>query len=430
METKILTYVTEHYLCSKDYNWIPVTKISWDLKIDYLLLLEEIKRLVLANQIIIQSWDNPFIIRATSYSQEEQLKFLEEAKDNKTESVNWAEFINFSIDSHLLCAYPSLEHLKQLNVTVNPLTPYSNQLKFLTPQITPIYFDLDILDRYYKDPRYHFTFHDYSWSIWYKESTWLREHDEIFLDTFWLGFDENWNRKVTTFLRYLGNLSPEHQQFWKSKESTQECKILSEYYGNTILWEWTTSHSIFSAFIEEQRIINQLTNTIFWKELFRETFEWDNKPKDFWFFFSPTLENYNNFIHLLDKMISENINDDFFESDLRYEEITLEDGRIERRIVWSLKRLEKWLNSIYTPKDNIWLSCIFDPFRKIRKLRQDPAHKINDNVYDDIYVEKQNELIKEVYTGISFLRNVFQWHPKVRWFIITKWLDDWNIKIF
>ncbi len=73
-----------------------------------------------------------------------------------------------------------------------------------------------------------------------------------------------------------------------------------------------TSYSIFSAFLGELTCLNNLANKIFGINLFHKDFDHENRPKEFTFFFLPTLRNYNEFVLLLDKMISDNINKDFF----------------------------------------------------------------------------------------------------------------------
>lgn len=137
------------------------------------------------------------------------------------------------------------------------------------------------------------------------------EEDQVFIKTFGLGFDSQQDRLAVVYLRYLKDLTAEHQLYWNNKEVEGNCKVLKEYYENSILGNWTISYSIFSAFLGELTCLNNLANKIFGRNLFRKNFENENRPKEFTFFFLPTLRNYNEFVLLLDKMISDNINKDF-----------------------------------------------------------------------------------------------------------------------
>lgn len=208
--------------------------------------------------------------------------------------------------------------------------------------------------------------------------------------------------------------------------------MLNEYYTNTIEGDFTNSYSIFSGFLGEQKALNDLSIEIFGVPLFNKTFEKENRPKEFTFFFIPTLKNYQDFVLLLDKMISDNLNKDFFkQQDVDLFEIKeIENGIVERKEKGTLRLFEEWLTSIYTLNPNNPLSELFKIFKIIRRERQSPAHRINDNIYDRKLIEKQKELMKESYLTMKTLRQIFQRHPKAKNVKISKWLDEGNIKIF
>ncbi len=70
--------------------------------------------------------------------------------------------------------------------------------------------------------------------------------------------------------------------------------------------------SIFDAFIEELHHINEMCKLMSHPALFKDDFKDNNKPRELCFLIRPTLKQFNEFILLLDKMISENINRAFF----------------------------------------------------------------------------------------------------------------------
>ena len=437
MKERIENIVYDFFVVSSDFNGIPLRNISEKLNIDYENSIDIIKELVKDNIVSIQSSTNPHIIGFQHYPIDSQIHILEEAKNIK-EVVHSFGGITISSEEteYPICLYPSKSYLqKKRDLADFGNAFYTKQLALAEPHLTPIFFEIEVLDRYFNDPRFDFKFEDYSGQISClydeNENPIVREEDQIFLKTFGLGFDENGDRLAVVYLRYLKDLTPEHQIYWKSRQKTGNCKMLEEYHQNTIQGNWTFSYSIFSGFIGEQKCINDLTKLIFTKPLFRKSFENENRPKEFTFFFTPTLKNYNDFILLLDKMISENINKDFFEGKVDFFEFKeLENGLVERQSKGTLQLFEEWLTSVFNVKGDGTVSELFKPLRKIRKERQSPAHRINENQYDRQLIEKQKIIMDDIYLVFRNLRNIFHQHPKARDFEIPDWLENGKIKTF
>lgn len=434
----ILDKIFDFFVKSRDFNGIPLTKLADETKTDYNTTVDIVKQLVTESKASIQSSINPHIISLGHFTIETQLNILEEAKKNTTEILSKiSDEINISYDSHLVCVYPSPQYLKdKRDVSEFSKSPFALQLALGEPQLKPLFFEIEVLDRYFKDPRFSFVFKDHSGQISYTEDEnnkpSVEEEDQIFLKTFGLGVDENRERVAVVYLRYLNDLTPDHQVYWKSKEAKRECQMLQEYYVNTIEGDWTNSHSVFSAFIGEQKALNDLTKEIFNKPIFNTTFERDTHPKEFTFFFIPTLKNYNDFVLLLDKMISDNINKDFFSDKgiemFDYKEIG--NGIVERKDKGTLRLFEEWLTLNFNTADPQSVIEVFKPLKKIRRERQNPAHRISENIYDKNFTTKQTELIKEAYFAIRALRQVFQKHPKAKLVKVEKWLDEGQVKVF
>jgi hypothetical protein len=296
-----------------------------------------------------------------------------------------------------------------------------------------------VLERYASDPRFDFEFSDYSGKIscHYDEvgNPIVRKEDEVFMKTFGLGFDSHDNRVAVVYLRYLTDLTPEHQIYWRSKEvKDTDCRMLKEYYENTINGNWAFSRSVFTAFLGELEALNGLAKKIFGQKLFRQTFSIDKRPRAFTFFFTPTLKNYNDFILLLDKMISENISNDFFKDRLELFDVeNHEDGKIDRKPKGTLRLLEEWITAEYSHDGSEakgQLKVIFETFKRIRKERQSPAHKIDSNIFDRKYTELQREIIGDAYRSMQLLRQIFQRHKNAKGFQVPKWLDNSEIKTF
>jgi hypothetical protein len=442
LKERITKKVFNFFINSNDFNGISLSELANKLDVKYKSLLPIIKELILEDIVSIQGGENPHIIRFNHYDKNLQIEFLREAENNEVKCIEEISGIenfdsDFSIkimtESHLLCAYPTLSYLKNnRNTEKFEDSPYSKRLALGEPQLTYVFFELNVLERYFNDPRYSFHFRDYSGyfsCLTSDQNSNLKDIDQIFLESFGLGYDNNNDRVIVVFLRYLRNLTPEHQYYWKTKEVSSECKILKEYFENAILGEWSTGHSFFSAFIQDQLIINDVSKLITGNNLFIETFEESKRPKEFTFFTTPTLHNYERFILLLDKMISDNINKDFFKNSLELSELVkMSETVVEKRDKGTLKLLEEWLKTHYRLHDKKGYKLLLAPLKKVRKERQKPAHKISEDYYDKNFYYKQMKILKEVYESIYNLKYIFLNHPLAKEYKIPEWLAEFEIK--
>ena len=190
MEDKIRNRIYYFFVESRDFNGIPLRSISEEFKIDYERSIDLIKKLVLQNTISIQSSTNPHIIGFKHYPIEIQIKILEEAK-SITESVEKFDKLIFVSENteFPICLYPSQEFLKKnRDIDGFKSAEYTKQLALGEPHLSPRFFEIEVLERYFKDPRFNFDFGDYSGSISCKcdenGNPIVREEDQVFLKTF------------------------------------------------------------------------------------------------------------------------------------------------------------------------------------------------------------------------------------------------------
>lgn len=191
-------------------------------------------------------------------------------------------------------------------------------------------------------------------------------------------------RAVAVFLRYLSDLSPEHQQIWKARELAGDFTLHPDYYRNSILGDWGERGSIFTALLVEQHVINLMAKAMGRSPLFRKDFgEYaENKPRQFTFMVRPTSEELNAFILLLDKMLSDNIDKAFFGDDVTAEtETERADGKVVVSPKGTLTMLDEWLRQkLRLPDWEPWETALVS-LREVRKLRQKPAHAVDENVF-------------------------------------------------
>lgn len=438
-ELKNIEELVFSFFCdSSDYNGISLRQVSKNLNLDYAESIDYIKELTESEIVSIQSSTNPHIIGFNHHPIQSQLELLEHAKSIKVEKQSFGSLeLMVEQTEYPICLYPSPAYAQNnRDVSEFGYAKYSVELALSEPQMSFRFFETDILERYSNEPRFNFEFNDFSGQISCKYddegNPILREEDQIFLKSFGLGFDSSDSRVVAVMLCDLGKLSPEHQIAWGAKEvSSSECKVLDDYFNNLILGQWIRSKSVFSALIDEINAIYKLTESIFGVPLFRKELDGDNKPKNFTFFFSPTSKNYYDFINLLDKYLSENINKSFFEGSLELEELKpIDENMVERVRKGTLRLLEEWVVQSFRFPDDTFPKKILKPLKDVRKERQKPAHKIIDNDYDPTFVDKQKKIVEACYISVGSLRRNLQTHPKAQYVELKNNLDDDRVKYF
>lgn len=330
------------------------------------------------------------------------------------------------------CAYPTPAHLARV-VDQAPYAdrPFTLKLYLGEPQLRPYFFDLTVLEFYRNDPRYHYKVNDVVGQISVMTEHYLGgqmvDADKVVLETFGFAYDAKLNRAVAAYLRYLHRLSPEHQRMWQAKLLSGDYKLHPDYWRRTH-GHWAGGVSIFAAFLEEMHQINEVARLIGRPQFFRREYRGEERPRQFTFLIRPTLREFNDFVHLLDKMVSENINLDFFGRDVSLEE---ERKRADRRIEIvkksSLRVLDEWLRSMVRLDDPRAAEDLLTTFKEIRTLRQRPAHAIEQDVFDQQYFKKQRDLIIEANSAMRTLRLILALHPAARAYAVPNWLDSGKI---
>lgn len=421
MVGKLREAITEFFVNSHDFNGLHLFKLSHFAKVPEPKIRAGIEQLLRDNEI-----DLAF----ESISQNPHIKRIEDLPvEKQIEKLRNEPLIG-------ICAYPKA-HLVEQQIDLSNYNdrPYTKRLWQVEPQLTPVYFDLAVLERYFRDARYEFEFNDLQGSIsvrgkHYDDSS-ITEKDRVFLQTFGIGYDDSRNRVVVAYLRYLSNLSPEHQQYWQTFLCHKKCTSNSDYHNASILGAWPEHISVYAAFLREQIEINRICELIERPPLFLKTYE-EKRPMGFHAMINPTKKSFDDFVHLLDKLISDNINQKFFGDDIEFENIKEhDDGTIERQRMGTLQLLENWLSKFFkvpdkpnAVKDNL------SSFRELRKLRQTPAHKIEDDEYDIEYTKRQDELVEKVYHTLMWLRLVFSKHPMAHSYKPPEWLREDKIVFY
>ncbi|WXG47752.1 MAG: AAA family ATPase [Candidatus Atabeyarchaeum deiterrae] len=339
-----------------------------------------------------------------------------------------------SIGLENACAYPTRKHLERV-VDINKFKdrPFTLKIALGEPQLNYAVFDLSVLEAYRNDPRYIYSSDDIqgwiSVSDEYYPSSSMKASDKVLLQSFGFCYEKGtWNRAVAVFYRYLAYLTPEHQQIWNSKVLTGEY-FLHPDYARSSAGNFYERESIFVAFCEELHTINEFSRLMDRPSLFRESYR-VNRPREFAYLIRPTLKEYNSFVLLLDKMISDNINKDFFQRDVTcLTETKTSDGKVMVRPKATISLLKDWLDIKFRTPDPRPKDEMIETFRKIRRMRMKPAHRVDEDRFEPEYLKEQRKLMIEAYSAIRMLRLILQNHPRTRTYVIPDWLfkgEIWN----
>lgn len=407
---ELLEKITCHYLRSKDFNGLPLS--GFDGK-------DHIINLVKEGKVEINFGDrhpNPHI-----------KAFELESKDSQITKIK-------NIGLGYACAYPTREHLENVvDISVFKDRPFTLRIALGEPVLNYAAFDLSVLESYRNDPRYIYFTDDVggliSISDEHYHSLEMKPSDKILLES--LGFcyeKDTFNRAVAAYYCYLTRLTPEHQQKWNGKILEGEY-LLHPDYARSSSGRFYERESIFVAFIEELHTINEFAGLMGRARLFHKSYK-GSRPREFSFLIRPTLKEFNYFVHLLDKMISENIDKDFFQNEIPYQtERNRPDGKIIVRPKGTVTLLKEWLDRKVITPDPKPRDTMIQTFRKIRQMRMKPAHKVDENRFEQEYFKRQRQLMIEAYSAVRTLRLILANHPKTKTYEVPDWLFKgaiWN----
>lgn len=417
----LLEKITNHYLKSNDFNGIILT----DLDKDFKKVKESLKKLLKEDKISLNfgtTHPNIHILAVEPEPKKDQLSKLENLQLQKPIYENYGP-LKIHKNPINCCAYPSKIYLKSaINKELYQKEPYKLLLASGEPQLSYKSFNLRILEFYRNDPRYIYETDDVSGHISIHKERTLSKPDEILLESFGFSFDKNIkNRYVAVFLRYLSCLTPEHQQRWKLEEVSGNTFLHPDYARQTC-GQWPEKESIFNAFCEEICIINEMSTKIKGKNLFCKLYDRYNRPKKFSFLIRSTKKEYIDFIYILDKMISDNLNKKYFKGDLELKELQKKGENYIEKDKGTIALLDEWLTKHIKFTDSEAKDEMIKTFRNIRNERSKPAHHIQDDEWDDKFFSLQREKIKEAYKSIRTLRLIFQNHPLSKSVKVPDWL--------
>jgi len=215
----------------------------------------------------------------------------------------------------------------------------------------------------------------------------------------------------------------------------------NNYARRGLFGEWTDGVSIYDALLQELLHINKICKLIDLPLLFKNDFSSEiakaernaavDEPKGFGLLLKPTKKAFLDFAHVLDKVVSENINREFFEAQgIELDERQTKGGQTIVTAKGTLRLLEEWLTKRIRIHSKNGPAIILGPLKEVRNLRQGPAHKFIDDEFSIQYQTKKEKLILDAYIAISNIRMFFQTHPRAHNYEFPEYLKAENIVVF
>lgn len=387
IKNKVIDLIYEYYINSPNFNGLNLVDLlnSFEQKD---VVVNNIIELIQNNIIALISSEhdvNPHIIRIGFAPINNQIEFL----------LSRSEY-------HTICLYPTNKYLESHYVANEEdyKKPFLKMLKLGMPQYKCLFFEWDILLRYYSDPRYKFKFNDYCGEICSTKG--IGESSFINLKSIGVGRYNSEDLVIVAFPKDLNNMSISCQNEWSGKliSEQSQCRVLQDFYNNQLHGNWNFPNTVYRAILQEIENINELTNHIWQRNFFKNIYSKESL-EDFDILPIPTYKSYNNYVMTLEKIVVSNINELFFDH------IKVNRKNENGTMRGSLTCLTDWLDVVNDKvKDEIT-----KPLKKLRNIRQAPAHKIELNDYNKDYFNQQHNLSVEVYNSLNLLRKLINTHP-------------------
>ena len=159
--------------------------------------------------------------------------------------------------------------------------------------LTPVFFDVKVLDKYSKDPS------NYS----------ISDNNISYLGEWTIPYNINNANRVSVWLGDLGRIPYDEQRYWRVFNIAPEGGMDSKFIANQILGIWTDSSRIESKLISSLNTINQIMKDKYNDIIFKDLSDTDKEINNS--FLIPTnysITEYQNFLVKLCKITSERIN--------------------------------------------------------------------------------------------------------------------------
>ncbi len=384
MNEMSLKKIAEFFVESHDWNGIPLGGLN-----DAHQNADWLREQILLGTIDIQDARavvNPHI-RRIPLTESEQLDLLSD----------------FSPGS--VCVYPTESLLRDqgFGAKIDTSPHFARLLYQGHAQIELVYFNLEALDRYMRDPRYAIIWGSTQGSLsirdkYYKDPS-IPENARLSFDTFGLAIDASGYRCMATFIRYLSKLDRSQQAYWESFLHPIKAKPTRQYFQSAILGEWPDGISVISAIHREMVLINEILDQAKQPHLFSVIPDREKLPHYLSSFIKPTKYDFDLYAASLEQLVLGKINNTGvtpFKDEPEY-------GQIHG----FKKFAECFVGAQFT---NEAVKFCKETIDIIVKSRQNVAHNIGENEFNIEFDTKRRDLNERTYNLLNTIRVAIERH--------------------
>lgn len=394
VKDNVLSQVYNHFVKSSGYNGLPLYNIRTECTREELVFI--LQELIQERKIDI--------ITGTSNN---HIKFFDVA--NVKEQVKLLPTL--SIDD--FCIYPTEEILRDnRDISAYEHKSFSKLMALGKPQLKCCFFKIEILYKYALDPRFDFSFSDYSGSIYSYNN--VDDADEIYIKSFGVGRNGN-DYILAVFLRDLGMCPESTQQQWFSKtvKDQSNCKVIESFLKNQFKCCWDFPRTIYRVVTEEMENVHTLTKNIWGIPLFKHAYDKTSEElRGFDMLLLPTNKSLDDFYRQLEIITVKKLYEEFFkisEFELHRKILESEGGYTIKRTKGTLQLFKEWLTKI---KPDLVLET-YGVLNRLRKLRsKGSAHNLIVDTYSEVLYDTQFKETKAIVDALYLLRKIIQSHPQ------------------
>lgn len=395
----LLDKVIEYYLSSPNFNGLPIYCIeNYDP--------EKMQELI--SQGMVEAIHNSINPHIKHYNRPAEIKDELEYASGKYQDV---------------CFYPT--PLALISAEKDEAKPYTKLLQSGRGQYEVRYFDVEVLEQYFNNPQYIIFDSGYMGTICIRDEY----EDGDMIQNYGMAYPAeykvhgNVDRAIAVFMHDLAQLSEKSQQRWKCHEKDDQAawRVNGSFIKNLVLGEWVETSWIYTDLLKEQEIINQICDAIGISHIFSKTWNAEDhwsRPDGYRTILFPTRKNYYEFVSVLEKITCNTISTKAFTREQKNTK-----SIIPEENEGSISMLGRWLKANNRDPQAVDEDVI-KPLKKIRKIRQTPAHEVYENMYDKAVYKEQNQLIEEVFQAIHALRIMLGTHPLANQVKVPEYLVD------
>lgn len=323
-----------------------------------------------------------------------------------------------------VCIYPT-----ELAMKHEPLPDRFETAPFLTAMargkatLQPAFFSADVLEFYRNDARYRFDMGDFGINLGISDEAYEddEEPEKDKVSLLHLGFAYDFRRagqqdpdgpivrRVVAFYGDLDDLTPEHQLRWASYQVPDDGVEPHPVWYGSQMGHWPDGIGPFARLSQELGYLDKLFERVWGQPLFKTT----ELPEDLGWTLRSDQREWDHFIHLLDKVLSENLRHSAFDA----AGVPKEDDTSQHPF-GTIRRLQELMTMNHVTEEQA--EWAVKPLKAVRLARQKPAHALRKNVTDRTLIRKQKDLLRDVNEVLINIREWLSSHPNNR-----DWTERW-----